>query len=54
MQVVDVGDPEQMNILFELLGRLPEAILYYLHNYIFPKTMEFRELKLSASGQDLA
>ena len=47
------GDEEQMDTLFELLSGLPQVVLYYLHTFVFPKTMQFRELKLSASGQDL-
>ena len=53
LQVIDVGDDEQMEVLYDLLARLPQAVLYYLHTYILPTTMEFRELKISASGQDL-
>ena len=53
LHVIDVGDEEQMDTLFELLSGLPQVVLYYLHTFVFPKTMQFRELKLSASGQDL-
>lgn len=53
LQIVDLGDEELMNVLYDLLGGLPQVILHYLHNSVFPETMEFRESKLSASGQDV-
>ena len=42
-----------MNILYELLGRLPHAVQHYLENLAFPLTMQHQALKLSANGQDL-
>ena len=53
LQLLNPLDAEQMNILYELLGRLPHAVQHYLENLAFPLTMQHQALKLSANGQDL-
>eukprot|EP00928_Gymnodinium_smaydae_P006393 TRINITY_DN12258_c0_g1_i2.p1 TRINITY_DN12258_c0_g1~~TRINITY_DN12258_c0_g1_i2.p1 ORF type:complete len:1179 (-),score=178.35 TRINITY_DN12258_c0_g1_i2:170-3580(-) len=46
-------DPVQLNRLFGLLKKVPEVIHYFLRNHIFPKTMNFQKLKVSACGHEL-
>lgn len=36
-----------------LIGTLPEVIHYYLQEMIFPDTMNFQNLKISACGHEL-
>merc|ERR1712166_191982 len=42
-----------MEELYELLRHNDLIIDWYLYKYIFPKTMKFQELKVSACGQVL-
>ena len=44
-------DPVQLNRLFGLVRKLPELLHYFLRNHIFPKTMNFQKLKVSACGE---
>lgn len=53
LPLVDALDEEQMTILYRLLRYSPHAIQWYLYEFVFPETMEFQPLKLSASGQEL-
>ena len=46
-------DPQQLNRLFSLTRKLPQVIHYFLCNHIFPKTMNFQRLKVSACGHAL-
>ena len=46
-------DPVQLNRLFGLVRKLPELLHYFLRNHIFPKTMNFQKLKVSACGHEL-
>jgi len=50
LHLVDSKDKEQEQVLFKLLRRLPQVIAWYLENHVFPLTMRFQPLKLSASG----
>ena len=53
LQLIDLGDNEQMDLLYGLMQRLPHAILHYLDTYIFPECLQHQGLKLSACGQEL-
>lgn len=53
LQVVDMSDPEHVDVLYDLFCRLPEAIFEYLDQRVFPECMQYQPLKLSASGQEL-
>jgi hypothetical protein len=46
-------DPQQLGRLYSLTKRLPQIIHYFLCNHIFPKTMNFQRLKVSACGHEL-
>jgi Ca2+-binding EF-hand superfamily protein len=46
-------DPQQLNRLYSLTKKLPQIIHYFLCNHIFPKTMNFQRLKVSACGHAL-
>ena len=47
------NDPVQLGRLFGLVKKLPELLHYFLRNHIFPKTMNFQKLKVSACGHEL-
>ena len=51
--LLDVKDETHMNVTYNLLKNLPQAIEYYLNSFVFPITMELYQEKLCASGQDL-
>ena len=51
--LLDIKDETHMNVTYNLLKNLPEAIEYYLNSFVFPITMELYQEKLCASGQDL-
>lgn len=53
LQLIDVGDSEQTEFIFNLLRKVPHVIQHYLYTIIFPETMEFQESRLSANGQEL-
>lgn len=53
LHVIDTRDPEQMGVLYRLLGRVPQVVLHYLHMHVFPETCEHQGLKLSSCGQEL-
>ena len=53
LELVDVGDPEQMGLLYRLLYRLPHIVEMYLDTFIFPLTMEHAGSRLQATGQEL-
>ena len=53
LQVIDVSDEEHVDVLYDLLHKLPEAIFTYLNENVFPECMQYQPLKLSASGQEL-
>ena len=46
-------DPQQLSRLYGLTKKLPQVIHYFLCNHIFPKTMNFQRLKVSACGHAL-
>jgi len=53
LHLLELADAEQMEPLFELLRGLPTLARHYLERFVFPQTMSFSSLKLSASGQEL-
>lgn len=53
LQLIDTGDEEQMDVLYNLLHKLPHISYHYLMGSIFPPVMRHQRLKLSASGQSL-
>ena len=53
LHLLDLDDPEQMALIFKMLGELPHFIFSYLDEEIFPETMQFQELKLASNGQEL-
>ncbi|CAC9518839.1 conserved hypothetical protein [Leishmania infantum JPCM5] len=50
---LQVTDKAQMQSLYHLLHGVPEVIHYYLCSTIFPRTMNFQRLKISACGHEL-
>ena len=46
-------DPAQMAVLMRAISKLPELVLHYLQQHVFPKVMLNQTMKLSASGVDL-
>ena len=53
LHLLDCGDEEQMLVLFQLLRKQPQVVRHYLFERVFPRTMEFQQMKLSACGQEL-
>ena len=53
LHLLEMSDAEQMEPLFELLRGEPALARHHLERYVFPATMSFSSLKLSASGQEL-
>ena len=53
LQLLDMADEEQEELVYGLLCKQPKLIEYYLHNFIFPETMENQGLRLCATGQAL-
>lgn len=53
LHLVELDDAEQMERLHEQLRFGPLLIQKYLDETVFPSTMSFASLKLSASGQEL-
>ena len=51
--IISTTDSVQLNRLFGLVRKLPELLHYFLRNHIFPKTMNFQKLKVSACGHEL-
>ena len=47
------NDPLQMTRLFSLLRKLPDLIHFYLCQHVFPATMNFQHMKISACGHEL-
>ena len=43
----------EMLRLYHLVKDLPELVHYYLRQHVFPKTMNFQRLKISACGHEL-
>jgi len=52
LRLLKRSNKEQMNKLFELIRLLPDAIHWYLENFIFPAHMRHQITKLSACGQE--
>lgn len=50
---LQVTDTYQLNSLHQLLHRVPDVVYYYLTSLVFPRTMLFHRLKVSACGHEL-
>jgi hypothetical protein len=50
---LQVLDPVQIKQMHALLRLLPEAVHYNLTQHVFPRTMAFQQLKVSACGHEL-
>jgi hypothetical protein len=53
LHLLDLKDEQHMKVTYNLLGKLPHVMHYYLHDFVFPLTMDYHHEKISASGQDL-
>ena len=53
LHLLDVADDSQMQLLRELLARLPPLLEHYLSSFVFPQTMLHQTVKLSANAQEL-
>jgi hypothetical protein len=53
LRLLKRSNEEQMRKLFDLLKLLPDAIHFYLENFIFPVYTDTKVVKLSAAGQEL-
>ena len=53
LHLLDLKDDQHMSVTYNLLRNISPVIYYYLHNFVFPLTMEHHHEKVSASGQDL-
>ena len=53
LHLVDLGDEEQVGVLYKLLRQQPQVVRHYLYEHVFPSTMKFQQMKLSACGQEL-
>jgi hypothetical protein len=47
------NDPKQLGRLFDLVHRSPHVIYHWLIQHVFPSTMNFQSLKISACGHEL-
>ena len=47
------NDVKQIGKLYSLVRKLPQLIHYYLRQHVFPTTMNFQSLKVSACGHEL-
>ena len=53
LQQFQPEDPTQLQRLAKLIGLVPEVVHYYLQEMVFPDTMNFQQLKISACGHEL-
>ena len=53
LHLLDLKDDQHMSVTYNLLRNIAPIIYYYVHNFVFPLTMEHHHEKISASGQDL-
>ena len=53
LRLIDIRDPEQFDIIFSLMSKLPQIAYHYLRDFIFPEVLRYQGLKLSACGQEL-
>ena len=47
------GDAKQLDRLYKLVKKLPEASHYFLRQHVFPACMNFQSIKISACGHAL-
>ena len=48
-----ISDTKQFTRLYAMVSRVPELIHYYLDHHVFPATMNFQKMKISACGHEL-
>ena len=53
LHLLELSDADEMEPLYRLLCGSPWLVRHYLERFVFPATMSFCALKLSASGQEL-
>ena len=53
LHLIDFKDRDQFEVLYKLLGKLPQVLEWYLTNIVFPVTMRFQQQRLSSCGQEL-
>ena len=46
LHLVDLGDPEQMGVLYRLLRHSPMVVEHYLSEFVFPQTCRHQGVKL--------
>ena len=46
-------DRAQLVLLHQALSKVPDVVHYYLCQHVFPRTMNFQQLKVSACGHEL-
>ncbi|CAK9037999.1 unnamed protein product [Durusdinium trenchii] len=55
LELLDISDPEQIQVVFDILRFSPLAIRHLLEKHVFVSgTLDRNEMQLSASGQELA
>jgi hypothetical protein len=50
---LQVQDPAHLHALHNTFKRIPVVLYYYLSHHVFPRTMNFQQLKISACGHEL-
>lgn len=50
---LQITDTYQLQSLHQLLHRVPDVVYFYLSSLVFPRTMLFHRLKVSACGHEL-
>lgn len=53
LHLLELSDADEMEPLYFSLRGSPWLVRHYLERFVFPATMSFSSLKLSASGQEL-
>jgi len=55
LELLDLADPEQVNLVYEILRSSPLALRHLLEHHVFQAgTLDRNDTQLSASGQELA
>ncbi|CUG89319.1 zinc finger protein, putative [Bodo saltans] len=50
---LQIQDPAHLHALHNTFKRVPSVLYYYLSHHVFPRTMNFQQLKISACGHEL-
>jgi len=53
LRLLRMTSEDQLDNIFALFNKLPQAIHYFLTHFTFPKFMQHQVMKVSANGQDL-